>query len=490
MDTLARLTALYECTRALGAHRDLDALLDEVLARTQALVGFEHGALLLYDAEHGELVLRRERGSAGRYALSVGARLSLGRGLAGWAARQRQPVRVGDVQREPRYVSGLSQACSNLAVPLVVRNELVGVLSVESPRLDAFTEEHEKLCTVVGTQAALAIDATRSRERLEQRLAELDALYRMSRLAAEPRDLSGVLAGLLDAAVRLLPPGWATLLLLEPDGRTLVVRASHGDGAPALGTSVALGSGVAGRCAQLAQAVLVGEVAPGAATPGPPARARSEVAVPLLVEGRLAGVLAAGSPQARAFSREHGRTLAMLAQQAALVLGASQLRDELHRAAITDALTGLFNRRHFMRELTDHLRRVHRYRGRLALVVLDLDGFKPLNDRQGHPAGDRALQALAEVMRRSLRDTDVLARLGGDEFAALLLEADAPMALQVVERLRRSVQDAPLDGARVTVSGGLALFPEHALEAEALLAFADKAMYEAKRRGRNRVVLA
>jgi diguanylate cyclase (GGDEF)-like protein len=488
MDTLARLTALYECTRALGVHRDLDALLDEVLARTQELVGFEHGALLLYDAEHGELVLRRERGSGTSYSLQVGARLSLERGLAGWAARQRRPVRVGDVQREPRYVSGLNRACSNLAVPLLVRNELVGVLSVESPRPDAFTEEHEKLCTVVGTQAALAIDATRSRERLEQRLAELDALYRMSRLAAEPRDLQGVLAGLLDAAVRLLPPGWATLLLLDTGARALIVRASHGDGALALGTRVALGNGVAGRCAQLGQAVLVGDASPGAQAAA--GRARSEVAVPLLVEGRLAGVLAAGSSQAHAYSREHGRTLAMLAQQAALVLGASQLRDELHRLAITDALTGLFNRRHFMRELSEHLRRVRRYRGRLALVVLDLDGFKPLNDRHGHPAGDRALQALAEIMRHSLRDTDVLARLGGDEFAALLLEADAPMALQVVERLRRSVQDAPLEGASVTVSGGLALFPEHGLEAEALLAFADKAMYEAKRLGRNRVVLA
>ncbi len=490
MDTLARLTALYECTRALGVHRELDALLDEVLVRTQELVGCEHGALLLYDSEQGELVLRRMRGSGGDYAVPVGTRLSLEHGLAGWAARQRRPVRIGDVRREPRYLSGLSQACSNLAVPLVVRSDLVGVLSLESPRVRAFTEEHEKLCNVVGAQAALAIEATRSRERLEQRLAELDALYRMSRLAAEPRDLGGVLTGLLDAAVRLLPRGWATLLLFEPRTRSLVVGARHGADAPELGATIALGTGVAGRCAQLGQAVLVTDAGTAGSSSGPLAAARSEVAVPLLVEGRLAGVLAAGSAQARAFSREHGRTLAMLAQQAALVLGASQLRDELRRLAITDALTGLFNRRHFMMELGDHLRRARRYRGRLALAVLDLDGFKPLNDRHGHPAGDRALQALAEVMRGSLRDTDVLARLGGDEFAALLLEADAPTAVQVVERLRRSVQETFLEDARVTVSGGLALFPEHGVDADVLLALADRAMYAAKRSGRNRVVLA
>ncbi len=488
MDTLARLSALFRCTRALGVQRDLDALIDQVLVAAQELSDCEHCALMLFDAERGELVLRRIHGYGSWHDGVLGLRLPLGQGLCGRAAARREALRVGDVQADPRYVPGLHGARSNMAVPLLVRNELVGVLNVESSRSDAFSEEHEKLCTVLGSQAALALEASRARERLEQRLTELDALYRLSRLAAEGRDLDHVLGGILAAASVLLPNGPAAILLCEGAGPTeLIVRAARGPGAPEPGQRATADSS-AGRCARTRQAVLVAELAEGVARPAP--GARSEVAAPLLVDGRVAGVLYAAAEQPRAFSREHGRTLAMLAQQAALVLGATQMREELRRLAVTDALTGLFNRRHFLAEAREQLRRTRRYGERLAVAVLDLDGFKPLNDQHGHAAGDRALQALADVLRECMRDSDLVARLGGDEFAALLLEADAADACQVLERVRARVAGTRLAPVCLTLSAGVACFPEHGHDAEQLLQRADVAMYQAKRLGRNRVELA
>lgn len=488
MDTLQALAALYEATRALGVSRDLDALLDEILCRAEELVGFEHCALFL--PEGGSLQARRVRGPGQGL---LGQRLRLNQGLAGRAALERLPLRVSDVAGDPRHCPGLPGARSCLVVPLLVRDELAGVLSVESTRPGAFTEEHERLLTILGTQAALALEASRSRERMDQRLRQLDALYRISQLAAQQCDLDSVLQGMLEVTQGLLPEGHAAILLLEGPEGPLRLRAARGYGPAAHDVVIGLGEGVTGRCAENGEVQVVDDVGEHPEyIPGVPG-AVSEVAVPLLAEGRVIGVLNAESAERAAYSAEHVRTLAVVAQQAATVLRAAQLQQETRRLAVTDPLTGLFNRRHFVSELEENLRRVRRYGGRLAVVALDLDSLKPLNDRHGHAAGDRALVAVATVMRDWVRDTDFVARIGGDEFAALLLEVDGPEAQQVVDRLRRTVQVLPLrlpasdDG--LTISAGVALAPRDGSDSQSLLLKADAALYEAKREGRNRVVV-
>ena len=492
MDTLASLTVLYEATRALGVSRDIDALLDEVLRCAEELTGFGHCALFL--PEGGLLRPRRARGYEDSLPQLMALRLKLNQGLTGWAVMNRQSVRVGDVTRDPRYVPGLREARSNLVVPLLVRNEVVGVLNVEATCPDAFTVEHERLLTILGTQAALAIEASRSRERMEQRLRELNALYRISQLASEQRPIGGVLSAMLQAAQELIPEGQSAILLLDPVSQTLRVRAALGYDPSVETLEIPLGQGITGRCAQTGEVMLVHNLATHPEyIPGAPG-ACSEIAVPLLVEGRAIGVLNVESRRAKAFGQEHVRALSMIAQQAAVVLRAAQLQEETRRLALTDSLTGLYNRRHFVHELDEHVRRVQRYGGRLAAVVLDLDGLKPLNDRHGHAAGDLALVTLAGLMREWVRDTDMVARIGGDEFGAMLLEADAKEARDVVERLRRNVEQAalrpPLDQQRLTLSAGVALFPDDGLDSGTLLQRADAALYEAKRLGRNRVVLA
>ena len=489
MDTLQALAALYEATRALGLSRDLEALLDEILLRAEELVGFEHCALLL--PEGGALRVRRVRGPG---AEVLGRRLRLNEGLAGRAGLERRPIRVDDLAGDQRHVPGLPGARSCLVVPLLVRSELAGVLSVESTRARAFTEEHERLLTILGTQAALALEASRSRERMDQRLRELDALHRISQLAAEQRDLDSVLAGMLEVAQGLLPAGQAAILLLEGPEGPLRLRAARGYGPRAGELVIGLGEGVTGRCAQTGDVQRVDDVAEHPDyIPGVPG-AVSEVALPLLVEGRVIGVLNAESAERAAYGPEHVRTLSVIAQQAATVLRAAQLQEETRRLAITDPLTGLFNRRHFVRELDEHLRRVRRYGGSLAVVALDLDGLKPLNDRHGHAAGDRALVAVATAMRDWVRETDFVARIGGDEFAALLLQVEGGEAEPVVDRLRRTVESLslrlPASDDRLTISAGVALAPRDGSDSQTLMLRADAALYAAKRAGRNRVVVA
>jgi diguanylate cyclase (GGDEF)-like protein len=494
MDQIATLSALYESTRSLGLRQELDPLLAEILERAQGLVGFEHCALMLLDPERSELVVRRVLGYGDRAPEILKLRLRLDQGLSGWSATHRQAVRVDDVTGDPRYYPGLLEARSNLAVPLILHNDVIGVLNVESGSRAAFTEVQERLLTILGTQAALAIEAFRDRARLQQQITHLNALFRISQLAAQPGELDAVLAAMLDVTQEVVPDGYCAILLLDPSTRVLTLRAERGYANDLLGLTVEPGRGITGRCAQLGQAVIVDDLSLDPDyIPGVPG-AQSELAVPMVADGTVFGVLNCESRSLRAYNQEHARTLSVIAHQAAVVLRAAQLHEEANHLAITDSLTGLHNRRHFVSQLEDHLRRTRRYGETLAVVFLDLDQFKGLNDRSGHRAGDRALRRVGLVIAEWVRDSDVAARIGGDEFAALLLKADRAQASQVVDRLRAAVEGLGLmgDGSEhpVTLSAGIALFPEDGDDAEALLERADTALYEAKRRGGNRVLIA
>jgi two-component system cell cycle response regulator len=165
--------------------------------------------------------------------------------------------------------------------------------------------------------------------------------------------------------------------------------------------------------------------------------------------------------------------------------------DRLIELSTTDGLTGLLNARGFYRQLHHELARAGRSRQPLSIVALDLDGLKRINDRQGHEAGDRALRAVAETMRETLRTTDIGARVGGDEFTVLAPNTNAAAALTLAERIRTRAADprSPLALLAATVSLGVVTFDpskDTATDAAALMRTADDALYDAKRGGGNR----
>jgi diguanylate cyclase (GGDEF)-like protein len=160
----------------------------------------------------------------------------------------------------------------------------------------------------------------------------------------------------------------------------------------------------------------------------------------------------------------------------------------LEHRSVTDPLTGLFNRFHFEATLKREIARCRRYVAPLSLLLVDVDRLKPLNDRFGHQAGDRALSRVASAIQRSLRTTDIASRIGGDEFAIVLPDTDAVAGLIVATRIRRHVvADA---STMVTVSGGLVELPRVATEASSdqLMIVADQALYAAKNSGGNCIV--
>ncbi len=217
--------------------------------------------------------------------------------------------------------------------------------------------------------------------------------------------------------------------------------------------------------------------------------------VPLVdKDERLLGIISVDEPMdGKVPSMETLRALEILANQTVHALESAQIHAHIKRQAVIDGLTGLHNHGYFQETLAIRARELAEGHQPYAVLMMDLDGFKAVNDTYGHLAGDAMLRSVADALAASIRKEDVAARYGGEEFAVFLPHRTADQARLVAERIRSAVDQirAMVPGfarpIRVTLSVGLAAFPEHGSDHHEILEKADLALYQAKREGKNRV---
>jgi diguanylate cyclase (GGDEF)-like protein len=213
-------------------------------------------------------------------------------------------------------------------------------------------------------------------------------------------------------------------------------------------------------------------------------------AAPLVFRDRLLGVLVALAHGTTVFLPGDTAALSAYAGHAAIALSNARLVDTLERRAAEDPLTGLANQRAFYDASTAEFSRALRGGSRLSIAMLDIDHFKSINDEHGHLYGDQVLIGVADALRSCMRAHDTVARMGGEEFAILLPDTGAELALEIAERARAAIGEVPIAGGSLSCSAGVATAsPDGAVPVD-LLALADHALYEAKRRGRDRTVVS
>ncbi len=336
-------------------------------------------------------------------------------------------------------------------------------------------------------------------ETIVRRAREVNVLLRMSMLAGLEMELPSTLNLICDLAAEIVSFVRGAVYFWEEDSEVMHVRVTRNMPDPDEDTFTRANV-LNYWSAKLARPLLL----PRHAQPEADALlnamgAASVLVVPLFVRNRVMGSLQLFGERKDSFSREDAQLLWILSLVAESMLARDYSNETLLRFAFTDFLTGLKTRGFFEQQLDLELARAERRGTPLAILMIDIDHFKRLNDTHGHQAGDIVLRDVAAILARDLREIDTAARYGGEEFILLLPETDLQGATLVAQRVRYSVEQANFftgvrtgsgqESEHVTISIGVALFPTEARFKRDLLEASDAALYEAKARGRNRVIL-
>lgn len=299
------------------------------------------------------------------------------------------------------------------------------------------------------------------------------ATYAISEAAHQATDLAGLFGAIHHIIGRLVSVERFAVAIADPRSEKLVIPYHAGLPGESHDAQVELARRLCEDAAHRSQPVLLTE--PDS----------SMLAVPLLSRGRGLGAFALESHPDVSYSEKDRELLQYVATQAATAVERLRLHAELVHAARHDELTGVPNRRLFHDRMKSALARARRHQDRFAVLYIDIDDFKKVNDSLGHSAGDLLLQAVAQRLQDCVREEDTVARFGGDEFAVLLEEMHGPDAAAIVADKIRAAINQPVDiegrVLHVFPSIGIAIFPDHGTGMDAILKHADKTMYEAKR---------
>jgi diguanylate cyclase (GGDEF)-like protein len=491
-----KLAALHEVDRAL-ATLDLDDCLQIIVARTRTFFRGENSVLLLCDP--AGLRVAAEAGFASSY---FGQAVSVDTGVVGWVVTHRQSVLIADVSQDPRYFAVDPRTQSELAAPLLLRDDCLGVISVESARLGAFDDDDREMLEALAARAAAAIHNARlhASAHVQRQLAE--TLRDITLSLSVELNPDAILDVLLDHAARVVPYDTGCIMQLDPRERRLRMVRHRGYERYGVAAEVAAFDAPLDAIPNLARlasaftpAVVADTRTDAEWVQGPvAAHIGSWAGAPIVARGALLGILSLDKVEPGFYTPELAGRLAALAAAAGLAWENARLYAEQQQLALTDGLTGIANRRSFDQVLAREMSRALRFDRPLGLILLDLDDFKHFNDSYGHPAGDEMLRSLAMLLMQSVRVMDTAARYGGEEFAVVLPEAAVEETCQAAERLRVAIAQLPFPvawpAAGLTVSAGVAVAPAHGRHADELVRAADTALYAAKRAGKNRVGLA
>jgi diguanylate cyclase (GGDEF)-like protein len=450
---------------ALTAVRGRDSIDRAVEALSE---GFGRRLLTsLFVLEHERLWLVSQRGYT-----EVRDGFSLAQGVMARAIRSGETQYVKDTDDDPDFIAAMGGITSEIAVPFTIGGSPAGVLNIETigPKLpEAATKLYEEL----GPRLAERVEEMRAGHGLD--------LAGVARLCVHASSLRGV-GAIAEFAARTV----ARLLELDAAQVSLV----RGGDAYQLASfwrrpDSSLKPLDEGDVRRLA--VFEERSGAGAAY----SVLDGVIWLPLRVAGGDVGAVIGRATAANELDREQVEAATLFAQHTAALIDVGQALRREQRAAVTDSLTGLLNRRGLEDRLTEELARCRRNGHELSLVMIDCDGLKAINDTGGHELGDAVLQRVADCLREHKRIADVAARLGGDEFVVLLPETGAGDALGFAERFRRQLVAKPLQGGRtITAALGIASFPADGETPDSLLRSADRTLYAAKQRGGNRTLTA
>src|SRR2546421_2290579 len=321
---------LLEVADVVNTTLDLDTTLRRVAELVRKVFDYEIFAILLLNEKTQELRIRFNVGYKRELADKI--RIKMGEGVTGLAAQHREAMLVGDVTTDPRYISGVPDVRSELAVPLIVKNNVIGVIDIESPQPNHFTEEHKRLLTLIASRMAVGIENARLYTRTTRQARTLLLLNEIARELTSILNLDELLKRIAELLSRLINYQMFSILLVDPTGEKLQHRFSlRFQENIVLKHEIPLGRGLVGAAAESKEAVLVPDVSKDPRYIEANPETGSELVVPLIYKGKVIGVLDMEHTRRGFFTEDHKRTMTTLAAQIAIAIENARLYEQIAR---------------------------------------------------------------------------------------------------------------------------------------------------------------
>lgn len=377
-------------------------------------------------------------------------------------------------------------------IPPAEKDALINLIDILSASLGKYSQDASETASLahslIDNHALLAM--------LRQQAEELDALKKLSVNLTSSLDLPDVLDAIVSEAMQLIPNANDVNIFLFSNGKLSFGAALDSKGNRNAAWTTPRPNGLTYTVARTGGTIIVEDMRGHPLFANAPSEwTGSIIGIPLKFGDEVVGVMNMARVTVGGFLPSELRLLDLLSDQAAIAISNANLHQIISRQAYSDTLTGLPNRRALDERLEAEIQSARRHNYSFAVVMMDLDGFKEINDTYGHPTGDDVLRLVFNQMARGVRNTDFLARYGGDELTLILTQSDISSARVVTEKILKGMRKIKFtlpDGKKLSlgVSGGIAIYPVHARSGPDLLRAADAALYQAKKHNRGTFQIA
>ena len=494
-----------EIVQTLTKIQDLKSLYSTIAGLVAGELAAKHMAVFLYREETKPLILEDGSGLGSPNGTSVG----MDEDLFSRLITENQPFNSYDLLSSSPFeayseIACLRQMKTDVGIPLALSGKPIGLLSIgergDGKPLEAADTE---FLMRFGAQVSICISNCQlyekgegERKALSKTLHSLSLIHSIGKAITHISDLKSLLEYILNQAIEISNAEKGSIMLYDDDAGELGIRILTGledrthqeriNNSEIPCRRFKPGEGIAGQVFETGKPVFLNKAREvNAFLHAETSFVDSIACIPMSVYGEALGVINLTNKQdAFGFTDEDIELLQAVADQAAIAINKAQLWD----LAFTDSLTGLYDRRYFKVKIQEELQRARRYNRPFSIIMADVDKFKNVNDTFGHSEGDRTLKAIGAVLESQIRKVDVIARYGGDEFIMLFPEKGKQAVRQLSERLKEQVsREKFVDGSTISLSFGIASYPEDGSAMDELIERADQAMYNAKQRGRNRI---
>jgi len=490
--SLARFEALQAISDRINAQQHLDDVIDLIAESAREILAADR--FVLYLGEVGnEITHAFTRNLPPEHLRSATAKVRRGDGFVSLAMLAKKPMVAADALADVRTdheMARLGGYRTVAAFPLGYRDATIGALVLYHNDVRPYGSSDIALGMAFASHVAFAVQSIRRREDAEDEAHRLTLLNRTFTRVATSLSARDVFETLVEELHTTFNYALVSIRLVDGDQLRSVAHRGYSESAE----RSPIGTGIAGRVARTGRGSFAADATADPDYIATDPRVTQVLCVPVLNQQGVAGVIDVEAVEPRLTQRDV-ELLNTLAGYAAVALEKAQLYEQTQALATTDGLTGLLNYRAFWQALERELARSMRYGLPLSLIMIEIDKFKRYNDTYGHLRGDEVIRLVARALRQGHRaQIDVVARYGGDEFMILLPHTQKTAAAEVAERVRRAVETTPLISeasvASVTLSLGVASYPEDGKSTDALIEAADRSMYRAKTRGGNAVEMA